>query len=186
VEIPKGYTEEEVLTIIDKVLNSIASKYSFDIYDAEDIKQEGFIIVLENLKDYEGLGPLEHFIRVVLSARLIDLQKLNYIRINRACSKCKVFNEDCERCKKRKYKQEVKKNLLNPIDIYQLKEEKNTYYNECFLNSLEVIEITDKINTLLPVKYREDYLKLKEGISISKKRREEIEKIITEIIEENE
>lgn len=183
-EIPKGYTEEEVVKIITNILNDIADKYTFGIYEKEDIKQEGFIIGLDRLKYFtNNKGELENFLRVSIISRLKNFKRDNYINIDRPCSKCDIFNINCEKCKKRRQNQTNKLNLLNPIDIHSVVEEKKTSYEGCLLDSLEMIELVDKINKELPVEFREDYLRLKEGLSVPKARRERIEQLITEIVE---
>lgn len=183
-EIPNGYSKEEVIKIITDILNDIADKYTFGIYEKEDIKQEGFIIAINKvLPNYNGSTKLKYFMTVGLHRRLKIFKRDNYIRPDRPCSKCKIFDKDCEKCKKRKENQTSKLNLLNPIDIHSIVEEKKTSYEGSLLDSLEMIELVDKVNKRLPVEFREDYLRIKEGLYVSKRRREQIERLITEIVE---
>jgi hypothetical protein len=184
--IPEGYTENEVLEIIDKILSSLARKYKFGIYGVDDIKQEGFILSLDALKRYNGSAPLENFLRKHLNNRLKDFKRDNSFRIDSRCNKCDIFNPDCESCCKRQQTQDTKKNILNPIDINVINDEQGTVYEGALIDTLEMVELVDKINRLLPVEYREDYLRIKEGLYISKMRKEEIENIITNIVEEDE
>lgn len=184
--IPEGYSENEVLDIIEKILSKIAKKYIFGIYSLDDIKQEGFIIAIKDiLPEYDASLPLENFLRISLNHRLKNFKRNNYIRINRPCSKCKTFDPKCEKCCKRQQNQDVKKNLLNPIDIHIVVDDKQTMYEGSLMDTLEMVEILDKINKRLSVEYRQDYLKIKEGLYVPKSRKEEIEKIITEIIEDD-
>jgi DNA-directed RNA polymerase specialized sigma24 family protein len=183
----KGYSEEEVLTILDKVLTSIARKYTFGIYSIDDIKQEGFIIAYEKiLPKYDGSAPLENFLRKSLGNRLKNFKRDMYVRLKPSCSTCDNFNEDCPDCLKREQSQETKKNLLNPIDINALNDDQGTTYEGSLIDTLEMVEVIDRINKKLPVEYREDYLRIKDGAYISKSRREEIERIVMEIVENNE
>ena len=182
--IPEGYNEEEVIKIIMDILENIAETYTFDMYDKEDIKQEGFIIALKVLNDYKGITTLKNFMTLTLHRKLKTFKRDNYVRPDRACSNCSVFNKNCERCIKRRQNQTNKLNLLNPIDIHSnIKEERKISYKSSLLDTLEIIDLVDKINKELPVEFREDYLRLKEGLSVPKARRERIEQLITEIVE---
>jgi hypothetical protein len=183
--IPIGYTEEEVLEIIDGVSTSLARKYTFGIYAVEDIKQEAFIISLEAIKKFNGSVPLGVFLRKHLNNRLKDFKRDNSFRINHKCKKCDEFNNECESCCRAQQTQDIKKNILNPIDIEIISNEQATYYEGSLIDTLEMIEIVDKINLYLPVEYREDYLRIKENLYVPKSRKEEIEKIIIEIIEDD-
>ncbi len=185
-KIPEGYTEQQVLDIINSVLNTISNKHQFDIYNSDDIKQEGFIIAIDILNNYDGSIPLENFMSICLGYRLTNFKRDNYLRLNRPCSKCKIFDENCFRCLKRQQTQEKKKNLLNPVDIELINDKQVKYYDNNFLDTLEMVELVDKINKELPVEYREDYLKIKDGLYVPKDKRLEIEQIIQEIIQENE
>lgn len=186
-DVPNGYTEEQVLEIIERILKSIARKYVFGIYSVEDIKQEGFIIAINKiLPMYDGSAPLENFLRTSLNNRLKNFKRDMYIRLNPPCSNCHSFNEDCDNCAKRAYHQEIKKNLLNPIDINVVNDDSGTVYEGNLIDTLEMVEMVDKINKRLPVCYREDYLKIKDGIYVPKSKKEEIERIVMEIVESEE
>jgi hypothetical protein len=186
-DIPKGYTESEVLEIIERVLSTLARKYTFSIYGIDDIKQEGFIIAInEILPSYDNSYPLENFMRRSLNNRLKNFKRDNYYKLQPSCSKCSSFNDDCNNCSKRQQNQEVRKNLSNPIDINVVNNDRFTTYEDSLIDTLEMVELVDKINRSLPVEYREDYLKIKENIYVPKLRKEQIEKIITEIIEDDE
>ena len=54
-----------------------------------------------------------------------------------------------------------------------------------FLNDLQVDDIFRLIDINLPVDFRSDFLRMKQGILITKPRREKIEFIIVEILREN-
>lgn len=184
-KIPEGYTETQVLEIINKILSSIASRYAFGIYGADDIKQEGFILALDGLEKYNGSAPLENFLRIHLGNRLKDFKRDNSFRINIHCNKCDIFDENCQSCCKRQQTQDMKKNLLNPIDI-NVVSDTNAFYEGSLIDTLEMVEILDKINKKLPVEYRQDYLKIKDGVYVPKSRKIEIEAVITKIIEDDE
>lgn len=183
--IPNGYTEQQVLKIINDILASLAPKYTFGIYGVEDIKQEGFLLSLSALEAYNGSAPLENFLRVHLANRLKTFKRDHSYRINTHCVNCDEFSSDCVACLKRQRTQEIKKNLLSPIDIHGVNAEgENNLFNLDY-DTIDLAELSEKINRHLPVEYRKDYLKLKEGAYVPKSRKEEIENLIYKIIETN-
>jgi DNA-directed RNA polymerase specialized sigma24 family protein len=182
--VPKGYTEEQVLETINKILSSMARKYTFGVYGIDDIKQEGFILAMDALGRYNGSAPLENFLRIHLNNRLKDFKRDNSYRINSHCNKCDIFNAECDSCCKRQQTQDIKKNLLNPIDIHVINDDQGTSYDGSLIDTMEMIEIVDKINKKLPVEYRADYLKIKEGIYVPKARKLEIESIVAKIVDD--
>jgi RNA polymerase sigma factor (sigma-70 family) len=177
----------ETTEIIQRILNGLAYKYTCDIYDVDDIKQEGFLIAVKILESYDpSFGAMENFLRKSLSNRLKNFRRNKDARLHRACTNCEKFNENCPNCIQRHQGQEVKKNLLNPIDIYSINDNQATVYEGDLVDTLEMVELIDFVNKNLPVEYRQDYLKIKEGLYVPKARKEEIEKLVTKIMSEYE
>lgn len=75
--IPTGIPVNQILQTIDKVVNSLAFKYRFDIHDEDDIRQEGRRIGWEALDRYDESKPLENFLRVHIRNRLINFHRDN-------------------------------------------------------------------------------------------------------------
>lgn len=149
--------EIEKITI---VVDRIAPKYTFNGYDIDDIKQEAFIICYNALSRYNPkVGPLENFLSINLSNRL-----KNFIRDN-------YYKKDDEQ----------KKKVLNPTPLtYDHIDKTETIENKFFLK-----EICNIIDENLPSHLRSDYLKIKSGISINKKRKLEVMETIYNILQEN-
>jgi DNA-directed RNA polymerase specialized sigma24 family protein len=182
--VPEGYTEEGVLKLIETILANIAPRYTFGIYDADDMKQEGFIEALVALEAYDGSAPLENFLRTHLSRRLKNVKRNKSYTINNHCVNCPSYNGECEACQKRQRTQDMKKNVLLPIDIdvVDLDGEKFAYHHNK-IDEVEIAEMVERVNRELPVGYRKDYLRMKEGLYVAKNRREEIENLINKILE---
>lgn len=147
-KIPKNLTEQEVVNTIQLIINRIAPKYSFYGYDVDDIKQEAFIICCDALNRYDENRPLENFLAVNLSNRL-----KNFVRDNN-------FTKSCE----------SKKNVLSPKSLV-FEDLVCDKYDESFHERSELFKIIDEN---LPVHMRSDYLKMKNGIYVSKRKRLEI------------
>jgi len=158
-KIPRNMSEEDVLSKIELVITRIAPKYTFPGYDIDDIKQESFLICVDALNRYDQKRPLENFLSVNLSNRL-----KNFIRDNN-------FTKS----------DEEKRKVMLPVQLA----------NECSIEddgrsvTLEVAEAIEIIDKFLPVEYRSDYLKILNGVHVSKKRREEVSLIIKSLLEDN-
>lgn len=160
--IPQGMTEEEVMGTIELVIGRMAARYKFYGFEVEDIEQEAFILCMDALTRYNPKMPLENFLASHLSKRLKNLIRDNH------------FNSGDS---------ENKKNIKMPG---QLSNEGDMYYYESFtMENLDIQELTDIIDRELPYEYRENYLKMINGVSISKKDQEEIITILRAIAEEN-
>jgi DNA-directed RNA polymerase specialized sigma subunit len=150
-KIPKNLTEEETLSKIELVVNRIAPKYSFVGYDINDIKQEAYIICMDALERYDQKRPLENFLAVNLSNRL-----KNFVRDN-FCNK----NSD-----------EDKKKVMCPS--YISNEDLIAGRESPAEHAVYMKEIEEIIDHHLPANMRMTYLRYKNGLSITKNKREEL------------
>lgn len=180
--IPNDLDQEEVLRIIIKIANSLAYKYQFAFYDVEDIKQEAIIIGLEGLERYDRNQPLENFLWVHMSNRLKSFKRDNYIRP--VPGDVQPGSQEYETWEQ---KYASKKNLLEPISIGSVRDEheKNMWTKIDFIDELQIDDIFSLIDKELPLELREDFLKVKQGVTIPKPKRDKIYEIILEILEKN-
>jgi hypothetical protein len=156
--IPKGMTENEVLDVMTKVCDRIAPKYKFYGYSPEDMKQEAFIICIEALEKYDEKRPLENFLSFILPGRLINVIRNNHF--------AKGSKED-------------KKRVAMPG---QLSGEGSLCYYETFLfEKMDVYELFNHVDNLIPMEYRSDYLKLLNEVYIDKKSKDKVVEVIKEI-----
>ena len=165
--IPKGFTEQEVIDTITRVARRFAAKYRFSSYESEDIFQEAFILGMEGLEKYDPELPLENFLAVVIPNRLKNLKR-------------KILGRPEDLNLNRRF-------IISPLsmDIVQDEEESNMWDKFDFLDDLQVDDIFRIIDINLQVDFRSDFLRMKQGILISKPRREKIEELIVEILREN-
>ena len=153
-------SEQDVISQIKVVVDRIAPKYTFYGYQADDIKQEAFIICMEALPRYDETRPLENFLSVHLSNRL-----KNFVRDNH-------FIKDEEE----KAKVVMPGQLANEEYILDSKDE--------YIESIDYKEMTRSLNIKLPANYRSDYIKIINNVYVPKKRKEEVLFIIKTILEE--
>lgn len=153
-KIPNHMTESQVLDVMEKVISKTAAKYTFYGYTVDDIRQESYIICIEAMDRYDEKRPLENFLSVNLSNRLKNFVRDNYF----------VSNTDQQRVK-----------LIQPA---QLDYEESLIGQEDNIDKLyETIDVRNYstlIDIHLPSSMRMDYLKIINGVYITKQRKEEI------------
>lgn len=174
--VPEGFTEQQVIDLITKIIERMASRYTFGYYDVEDIKQEAFIIAIDGLKRYDNdKGPLENFLSVHIKNRLLTLRRN------------KFYRKDKKSTAMLEKRNESKKNLMEPIDISKVRDEdeKNMKFESDILDILVTEEIFTLIDKHLNIHTRLDYLKMLDGVAIPAHRRNKVEQEIIEILREN-
>jgi DNA-directed RNA polymerase specialized sigma24 family protein len=161
-KIPKGMTKESVEDIIFKVIKRFRG-YAFDVYSPDDIEQEAYIIALDGLSRYKSTsGSLENFLSVHIRNRMINFvhrnnnNKSDKFLINSAINLEAVSDE------------------YEPSMSYKSSHEDELIFNE-------TIEL---INNIMPVHLRMDFLKMNNGIKITKAKKDKILEIVTEFIKE--
>ena len=198
-KIPKGYTEQEVLDIIDRVVNHLAPSFVFGAYDSVDIKQYGRLKALEAIESgkYEEGRPLDKFIYSHVRYRYINLKRDKYSRKESPCDKCpfkdagsisgcKEFNNksNCELWAKWSKTNSAKKSLAKPGDLAINEDGEVAVPCESrpVIEHVAEKELLQLIDKNLPASMRSDWLKLKAGVKLSKDRTNEIYMIVKGIV----
>jgi DNA-directed RNA polymerase specialized sigma24 family protein len=198
-KIPKKMTEKEVISIINDVVNRLARRFIFGYHDVEDIKQQGRLFAVESLENYDNKRPLENFLWTHVKNRLCNYKRDKYERPYISCSKCKYQIEDTGLCKKYENIEEceiysrwkkrngAKKNLMSPIELDCVQSEHevgmsivDNQHEEAVHNELE--EIIDKN---IPLILRADYIRIKNGVKISKLHRDKVRECVKQILIDN-
>lgn len=139
---------QDQMKIITKVINRIAPKYTFGFYELDDIKQESYIICLEAMERYDPTKPLENFISKVLSNKLKNLVRDKYFRNS--------SSED--------------KKLLMDLGV-SLQDITPPEYDQDIENKISTQEALEKIMSELPTAYRNDFLRIANGVNIQSHRK---------------
>lgn len=184
----KKLTESEILKTIDKVVKRLAYKFRFAYHTLEDIEQEGRIIAWQAMEYYDYERPLENFLWRVIRNGLFNFKRDNYTRPNKPCEKCewvctKEGQEECELYLNWIERNKARRNILNPIDLDSVSDEKehSMHVVDLIEERVERKEVLDIIGQQIPIEMRADWLKLLRGIHVPKVRREELEKTVNEI-----
>ena len=197
---PKGFTESEVVSIINKVANRLCRRFRFGYFEIEDIKQEARMFALEALPKYDGVRSLENFLWTHVKNHLGNLKRNKFERRTPPCYDCKhccLHNksaeeqnrklEACEIYQKWIARNNSKKNLMTPIEYEGVRDTQEDHMKDCVEANDAAIaqELSDIIDRHLPTKYRKDYAKLKLGVHVVKSKKEELRQVIKEILEQN-
>ena len=148
--------------MILRVIEKISPKYTFGYYEADDIRQESYIICLKALKKYDESRPLENFLSRHLSNRLKSLIRDKYSRSNTATEKHTALNES-------------KRNLvdLRPIEYEPIRN---------LENEMMAVDLIRHVRHRLTPSMRNDLDRVLAGVSISSTRRSSLFTRIKELL----
>lgn len=162
-------SEEELLATIDVVATRLAKRFAFAYFDADDLKQEIFIMACTAIvRSYDGERPIQNFLWTHCRNRSINFKRDHYYRGGEVSEEQEKINS-------------IRRNLLNTIDIDMIEcVDDDTDY---VFNKLYKDELLAMIDAKMPIEIREYWLKWKSGVPISSNRREQVEEILLEIID---
>jgi len=201
-KIPNGYTEQEVIEIIDRISTRLASKFKFGYHEVEDMKQQVFLEVLKPDKngitilekfDTEKGNSLDSFLWIHARNRLHNFKRDNFARPDLPCTQCPLkayvkgectaYSQmmDCEYYFKWHCRNETKKSLASNNQSTTQTIEPAVEYDDRIFSK----EIYGIVNKNMPVALREDWIRFTNKLKISKQKREALTEIIIEILKEN-
>lgn len=194
-EMPKGMTEQEVTDIIQRVARRLATNFCFGSHTKEDMRQQAslFAVQIMNKGLYDNSRPLENFLFYSVRNLLINFKRDNYKRTDCPCDLCygklpgDTAHDDGRYCKKFmtwQNRNNTKQNILSPLDIGNIADENEarTRYESTMAQDVEDSEILDIIDRELPIEFRSLYLRMREGMSVPKVKRDELRKVIDDIL----
>lgn len=194
--VPKGWTEAEVLKEIESIVRLLAPSFKFGCYTLEDIKQEARLYGLECLPRYDPSRKLAGFLYSHIRNRLNNLRRNEYYCGECPCKLCKGRNDGCTKHDDKAYCEEyrtwIRKNarkqgVVVPNDIGCVDDEKESamWFIEDLTNNAFLAQILEKIDRELPIAMRSTYLKMQDNVKgVPKNLREQVINKIKEIIGE--
>lgn len=166
----KSLSEEELLTAINYVVNSLAGGFVFGWYSREDIEQEARCLAFEALPDFDPnfkkKGTLEEKLRSFL-----------FIHIRRRLINLKRDKQG---------RSPEKHRLVFPLPIDEINDvdERNMHTDDEVIDITELRHFRDRILYELEPEFRDDYHKVLAGVSIPKANKERLLGEIMRIIKE--
>lgn len=181
--LPNFLTEEEFLAAFDSVIVKLVKKFTFNIYDVDDIRQEAFLIASEGVFNFNPAYnvPLESFLYTHLYNRLINFKRDNYLRRENNCQECRNISKVCARCEQRERLNMTKKSILEPANIESLAHP--TFINEYEKKVDQETIISEILRRLTPLQVQ-DFYKIRDGVRINNNKKKRIIEIIQEIMTE--
>jgi hypothetical protein len=194
-KIPKGQTEDEVVRIMTKVASGLGYKFQFGYHSIEDMKQMGIQFAIEALDKYDETRPLENFLWIHVFNRLYNEKRNKYSRPNTPCYQCPLYNtkleSQCENFADRMEcnlyngwftRNESKKNLMSTLELDNVNDEyeENMRLEDEDHESKELIGLID---SNVSIEFRQDWLRLRDNLKLSKVRRTRILEEISLILE---
>ncbi len=138
--------QDQLLKYLDKISNKLSINAKFDIFDADDIKQEIYLLLVQGYKIYDPeRGDEFSFLFNFVNCRLRSLKRDRFIN-------------------------PASKNSINRLKIQSasmVREDSSMGEN------LEIEEIDKKdyfskvVDSKIPAQFRMDYLRLLDGVEIS-------------------
>jgi len=197
--IPNGFSEEEVLHIIDEVVGKLAGPFKFGFHEADDMKQEGRIFALEALPRFDAAqGTLKNFLTNHIRNRFINMKRDKFERQHPPCSscpfhrqafdKCMAFDceEDCDKWQGWRKRNTTKRNLMegyNPNNVVE-NTGNSAPDSTALLTDMSEKEIINYVDRNVPVSLRADYCRMLSGVKIPKARREKVLSVVRQLVHE--
>ena len=188
-KIPKGMTESEVLTSIERIANGLAYKYNFGDYSIDDMKQEARIEAIDGLERYDSTkGKLETFLWTHVNNRLYNLKRNKFARPDKPCldcplnaydphrlkstNQCTAYDDraDCEPFASWEKRNSSKKNIMSPIGMGNVQDEKerNMRQEDSIAQDIDYTNMVALLDEKIPVPLRKSWIKMKNDIKLSK------------------
>lgn len=194
--LPDGYTEQEVVDTLGRVVNMLAQTFRIGYYDIEDMKQEGYVYGIEVLPRYNPeLSSLETFLYTHIRNQFMNFRRNKVERKTPPCTTCPFYHPDdtdkkchgfddeeqCPRWKGWEIRNRTKRNLMETA-IYD--DEQHTMSNSILddLIHRETIEILER---RMPLPLLTDFRRLLDGASLSKVRADKVYDAAREILQED-
>lgn len=187
--VPNGFSEADVLRIIDEVVAKLASPFKFGFHETDDMKQEGRIFALECLPRFDAAqGTLKNFLMNHVRNRFINMKRDKFERQHPPCSSCPFYKhahdqcgafsckDECDKWEGWKKRNMTKRNLMegyNPNSVTENSGD-NSPNSQALLDGMSNQEIIDYVDKNIPMTLRADYCRMLSGVKIPKIRREKV------------
>jgi DNA-directed RNA polymerase specialized sigma24 family protein len=195
-KLPPNVAERDFLAATEKVVGILAPSFAFGYFEVQDIKQQARIFAIEAMERYDPSRPLDNFLYAHVKNRLINFRRDKFRRNDPPCLSChaslngETQHPDKQYCDKYRAwlrRNSAKQNIMNPLDISNISDEKEptTRLESSVLEDIEQRELLNLIDLRLDVGLRQTYLQMQAGESVPKAKREEVERAVLAIVQDN-
>lgn len=166
--------DPDSLAIIVMVANQMGPKYLFPGRSQEDMIQEGILFGLRSFPKWDGVRPLENWLRVVMKSRYLNYIRDNYQRYEKTT--------DPEKAALYAHNNRTRQNIMSPISVSEVTCEIAS--NHDAHSDVAYAELVEIIKDKLPAKLRGDFLRMIDEVHIPLRRREKVREAVSVIMEE--
>lgn len=203
-----GITESDFVAVVDEILDTIISSWTFGYYDDLDIRQEGHIIALKAIRTgrYDKAKNIKPFLYTCLNNGLFNLKRNVTGRFASPCERCPLYDKHCNAshnqctgfsnkmdCKKFKdwtNRNIVRTSIMHATPFSEYEGEMHGNYNDStpdqfILDELTKNEITELINQNLSPQLRGIFLRMVADIKVKVADRKKVQDAIYNIIKDS-
>ena len=168
-----GEVPQDILDLLLKICGQMAPRHLFPGRDIDDMIQQGMLICLESLHKWDGVRPLENFMRVHLSRRYRNYKRDNYCRYER------TTNPD--RAARLAKDNKNRQNIMSPMDLGDVA---NMISSPSRVHEdVAYDELISFLKKELPVNLRGDFLRMLDETHIPPARRDKVREAVSIILE---
>lgn len=190
----RAVTEEEFLAAVENAVRILAPKFTFGIYDVDDVKQEARMEAWSALAQYDpSRGPIDNLIYVHVRNRLMNLVRNKCRRNDPPCLVCHEADGGrtehahggyCPVYVAWRTRNDTKASIQHPLRMDAVSDEGEASLRDDsdVERDAEMREILGMIDRELPVELRASYLMMRAGKSVPKARRAQVEEAVRGIV----
>lgn len=184
-QLPAGYTETQVLAIIENIVDSLACKYRMPGLDRDELAQEIRVFCLEALPRYDGSkGSLDALLYQHCRNRLLNLMRDRVRRHDAPCKECAMGRpcwdgKFCARFEQWQRRNRRKQDLAGALPLDNTAERVDAYDH----GDADIKDVLRLIDRELDPELRADLLRMRSGVNVPNSRRQEVEQAVQAILE---
>ena len=182
------------MTLFNEAMNHVVSvishTFAFGYYEMDDIRQEARLMCMDAFSRWDRVRPLANFLYSHVHKRLYNLRRNKFMRNDAPCALCHGGHlhengSTCEAYKKWLKINLSKKYLAQPgSHAHPLESNTEDRSAKCPSYRMEMAELFTVFDKEIPLSLRKDYLKMKEGAFLPKKKERAVIQALRKIAEE--
>lgn len=185
---PPNVDPEAAMETIERSACVLAPSFVFGYFDLDDIKQTARMFGLEALKRWDGKRPLANFLYVHIRNRLINMKRDLLRRTDAPCRGCHegrpckdAVGTACPAYAAWAARNNAKASLMRPFAMPE-QESGAGVSGSGLLDTLCIEEMRERIDRELPVELRSTYLKMLDGVPVSRVERAAVAEAVRAIL----
>lgn len=168
-----GAANADGLQAIQEIASTIAPKFVFGYFEADDIEQEAIIAGLEAIHKYdEEKGSIRTFLFTHIHRQMCNLKRNKYYRLDKDNNSSESYRES---------KKDLVGKSPNPLSDSVVER----FFEENVDEQIDAYELFNTIDNNFPIHYRTLWLRFLSGSRLGTKQAETLFVIVSSILERN-